>query len=250
MSALKHATRGQHRMVLALESDKAELSIQEFTLDDMPADPIITFQAFDRDITEPNNVVGYYILSGDDDNKFEMNSENGTLNFIGAVDYDGPDGYKSFNLTIAAEDGGNPSMRGTTNLNVVIEVSAQLIAIINLIDVKDVNDNSPVFESNNYSFTVLEDAIEGALVGTVTATDLDTERGGDVSYIIVSGGIGSFLIDETGSILVNSELDRETEASYSLTIVASDGLNQGDCTVTITIADVNDELPTFEEEAY
>ncbi|XP_071830168.1 cadherin-87A-like isoform X3 [Apostichopus japonicus] len=213
----------------------AELSIQEFTLDDMPADPIITFQAFDRDITEPNNVVGYYILSGDDDNKFEMNPENGTLNFIGAVDYDGPDGYKSFNLTIAAEDGGNPSMRGTTNLNVVIE---------------DVNDNSPVFESNNYSFTVQEDAIEGALVGTVTATDLDTERGGDVSYIIVSGGIGSFLIDETGSILVNSELDRETEASYSLTIVASDGLNQGDCTVTITIADVNDELPTFEEEAY
>lgn len=92
--------------------------------------------------------------------------------------------------------------------------------------------------------------LDSALVGTVTATDLDTERGGDVSYIIVSGGIGSFLIDETGSILVNSELDRETETSYSLTIVASDGLNQGDCTVTITIADVNDELPTFEEEAY
>lgn len=47
----------------------------------------------------------------------------------------------SYNLTISAEDAGSPPLVGTANL---------------VISVTDVNDNAPVFVSNQDTFTVVE----------------------------------------------------------------------------------------------
>lgn len=85
------------------------------------------------------------------------------------------------------------------------------------------------------------------IVGTVYATDDDID---DVSYILISGGIGVFGIDGNGTISVNGDLDREREAFYSLTILATDGVFQDNCTVDVIILDVNDESPKFTESEY
>ena len=48
--------------------------------------------------------------------------------------------------------------------------------------VTDANDNVPVFESDAFEFTVREDAVSGEPLGSVTATDADSGRFGQVSH--------------------------------------------------------------------
>ena len=100
-----------------------------------------------------------------------------------------------------------------------------------------VND-SPVFTSSSYSFTVSEDAEEDASVGTTSATDEDTND--TVSYSITTGnGDGKFDINSsTGEITLAVLLDFEATSSYTLTIQASDG-NGGTATATVTITVTN-----------
>ena len=101
-----------------------------------------------------------------------------------------------------------------------------------------VND-SPVFTSSSYSFTVSEDAEVDASVGTTSATDEDTND--TVSYSITTGnGDGKFDINSaTGEITVAELLDFEITSSYTLTVGASDGNGgTGTATVTITVTDV------------
>lgn len=54
--------------------------------------------------------------------------------------------------------------------------------------VLDVNDNSPVFSREVYYFTVSEGALPQGLVGTVQATDKDSGKNGQLSYILLSDG--------------------------------------------------------------
>ena len=48
--------------------------------------------------------------------------------------------------------------------------------------VTDANDNVPVFESDAFEFTVREDAVSGEPLGSVTATDADSGRFGQVRH--------------------------------------------------------------------
>ncbi len=107
----------------------------------------------------------------------------------------------------------------------------------------------PVFESSSYTFDVAEDAGNGTVVGTVSATDpaMDT-----VTYSITSGnGDGKFAIDDgTGEITVAAELDYESVPSYTLTVEASnEGGGSTTATVEISVTDVSPEdLPPAPED--
>ncbi|WP_411023122.1 cadherin repeat domain-containing protein, partial [Salmonella sp. s51228] len=63
------------------------------------------------------------------------------------------------------------------------------------ITVTDINDNPPVFSPLTYSVTVDESLAIGEPVETVTATDIDADSNGEVSYFITAGGGGKFRID-------------------------------------------------------
>ena len=74
-------------------------------------------------------------------------------------------------------------------------------------------------------------------MGTVTATD---NSGEPVTYAISDGNTGDvFAIDATsGAITVAGALDRETTASYALTVSATDPVGgAGTAAVTITVTD-------------
>ena len=53
--------------------------------------------------------------------------------------------------------------------------------------VTDANDNVPVFESDAFEFTVREDAVSGEPLGSVTATDADSGRFGQVRHSNTQG---------------------------------------------------------------
>ena len=66
----------------------------------------------------------------------------------------------------------------------------------------------------------------------------------------MSGSQDQFRIEvNTGILLVNDVLNRETVDDYTLLVLATDrGINQleGNCTVFINITDVNDVDPVFD----
>ncbi len=83
-------------------------------------------------------------------------------------------------------------------------------AIINII-VTDVNDQTPVFTNQWYSFDIEEDARTGTTVGQVSAVDMDTGHNSDLSYAFVSHwGRDIFSLDpKTGVLTLIGRLDYE-----------------------------------------
>ncbi|GAA5497576.1 hypothetical protein Rhal01_03772 [Rubritalea halochordaticola] len=98
-------------------------------------------------------------------------------------------------------------------------------------------------ELGDESFSIIESAAVGSLVGAVTATDLND---GDVSsYAITAGNeAGKFSLDAaTGEISLVGELDYETASQYVLTVEAADTTGLTDsATVTINVTNEN-EVP-------
>ena len=106
----------------------------------------------------------------------------------------------------------------------------------------------PEFDPAVYAFSVAENAATGTSVGTVSATDDDTDD--ELSYAITSGNTGDvFDIGETtGAITVSGALDHETTASYTLIVEVDDGREGTDtATVTITVTDVAENTPPAPE---
>ena len=106
----------------------------------------------------------------------------------------------------------------------------------------------PEFDPMSYTFSIAENIAAGTAVGTVTASDEDTDD--ELSYSITSGNTGDvFAITETsGAITVTGALDHETTASYSLTVEVDDGREGTDtATVAITVTDVAEDTPPAPE---
>ena len=50
--------------------------------------------------------------------------------------------------------------------------------------------------------------------------------------------------------MTTSQLDRETKSQYTLTVVATDGVQSSSCIVQLNIEDVNDNDPRFSKSFY
>lgn len=89
----------------------------------------------------------------------------------------------------------------------------------------------------------------------MTATDLDSNENGQVSYAIVKGdNYNQFAVDpDTGYISVADELDRETVSNYVLEVLAKDNgipVLSRQVLVNIEISDANDNPPLFSQNNY
>ena len=102
---------------------------------------------------------------------------------------------------------------------------------------------APQFVAAPYSFSIAENATTTALVGTVSATDDDSDT---VMYTISNGNSdGKFSLGYlSGEVTVADVLDYETTSSYTLTVEASDGRGgTATTTVAITVSDVAEDPP-------
>ena len=70
----------------------------------------------------------------------------------------------------------------------------------------------------------------------------------------MTGGDGKFSVDpETGDVILEQVLDRETRDAYELQVRAMDGGMaplSSDVYVTVHVDDVNDNRPQFQKDSY
>uniref|UniRef100_A0A8C9TP09 Protocadherin-16 n=1 Tax=Scleropages formosus TaxID=113540 RepID=A0A8C9TP09_SCLFO len=133
-------------------------------------------------------------------------------------------------MVITAQDGGG--LTALVNAQVNISVVAGSVA-------------PPMFEQVQYFFTVSEDVLRGTEVGVVRAINVSR----DISYTISGGDPeGYFTVDpHTGALRTSRPLDHETRPSLELEVQARSGSPPafGQTRVHISVADVNDNAPTF-----
>ncbi len=93
----------------------------------------------------------------------------------------------------------------------------------------------PRFSAPAYAFAVADDAVVGALVGTVAATAIPA--GGALTYRLTAGNaLGHFALGaDSGQITVAGALDAAATSAYALTVRADDGRG-GVATAPVTIA--------------
>ncbi|XP_068571363.1 protocadherin alpha-3-like [Cebidichthys violaceus] len=146
-------------------------------------------------------------------------------------------------LRLTAVDGGKPVKSGAIDI---------------IVDVLDVNDNSPVFTKELYSSTLKENAPAGTVVIQVNATDSDQDANSEIIYSfgheVDSKVMNVFSIDaHTGEIKVTGQIDFEQSKSYEIDIQASDKGQvplTTDKSVMITVIDVNDNAPEIEVTSF
>lgn len=143
---------------------------------------------------------------------------------------------------------------------VAIPMSGDNIKV--LIRVLDENDNAPTFPSPSMNIEFPENTPRDVKRTLNPARDLDLGRYNTQRYNIVSGNVNNaFRLSshrERDGVLyldlqINGFLDRETTPFYSLVIEAIDGGNpplRGQMSVNISIQDVNDNTPIFNQSRY
>uniref|UniRef100_A0A3B3ZJN6 Uncharacterized protein n=1 Tax=Periophthalmus magnuspinnatus TaxID=409849 RepID=A0A3B3ZJN6_9GOBI len=198
---------------------------------------IIQVEATDKD--EGNNAkVHYSIIRGNVRGQFYIHSPTGVIDVINPLDYET---NREYNLGIKAQDGGRPPLINVTGM-VVIQVV-------------DVNDNPPMFVSTPFQASVLENVPIGHSVIHIQANDADSGENSRLEYRLTgtTPGFPFIINNSTGWITVCVELDRETTEFYTFGVEARDhGVPSmsSSASISITVLDVNDNVPTFTEEVY
>ena len=128
------------------------------------------------------------------------------------------------------------------------------------IEILDINDHAPQFPEDSIVLSLSEAATVGSALTLPLADDMDSPTYGVVGYQL-SGSQSTFelnvKINSDGSKVVQlvllEEVDRETQESYALSVMASDGgvpAKTGLLAIDIHIIDVNDNPTVFEQESY
>ncbi|XP_035016836.2 protocadherin gamma-A11 isoform X26 [Hippoglossus stenolepis] len=166
---------------------------------------------------------------------FEINKATGEVTLIGKVDFEKS---RSFQVNIRASDDGG--LTGSCKL---------------IVDVLDMNDNSPDIHIMSKSNVISEDAKPNTVVTMINVEDVDSAENGKVHCVVNDNN--NFMLKSTSdkfySLVTDSELDRERSSEYNITVSCSDeGVPSLSSSVTLTlqISDVNDNAPVFERSSY
>uniref|UniRef100_A0A803TIF0 Cadherin-related family member 1 n=1 Tax=Anolis carolinensis TaxID=28377 RepID=A0A803TIF0_ANOCA len=120
-----------------------------------------------------------------------------------------------------------------------------------VIHLLDTNDNVPKFSSDYYIARIPENSPGGSNVVAVTATDPDSGLWGETKYSIYGTGADLFLIHPSTGIIYTqpwATLDAEVASKYNFYVKAEDTEGKYSLAeVFITILDVNDHSPEFNE---
>ncbi|XP_072447344.1 protocadherin gamma-A5-like [Chiloscyllium punctatum] len=144
----------------------------------------------------------------------------------------------------------------------VLSVSALLQNPLKLypiaVEILDVNDNSPIFPKRQFHLEISELSTPGTRFPLEAANDPDVAINSVQTYELFPNNY--FVLDvqmrdgEKMPVLVlQSSLDRETESSHKLTLIAKDGgipVRSGTVQVLISVKDTNDNAPIFPQSVY
>ena len=186
---------------------------------------ILTVQASDAD--DGDNALIHFSL--DNTTYFAINQSSGVIHASSS-----PLPTGEFVLTVTATDSGTPPL--SSESKIAISVFEDLVA---------------KFDNDTYIFSILEELPPGSLVGNVAiATTAHVIQ--EPMYSIVPGkGSEVFYIDLfSGELVTLTKLDREANSYFNICISMVVGSSNAAANVLITVLDVNDNAPEFEESYY
>ncbi|XP_064837363.1 protocadherin beta-16-like isoform X31 [Oncorhynchus masou masou] len=168
-------------------------------------------------------------------NLFHLDSKTGVIILSGPMDYEEQPIYE---LRVLAKDGA-----GLVSYTKV------------LIDIIDVNDNSPVILIKTLANQIPENVLPGREVGIINVQDKDSGGNRQVRCSIQQNVPFKLnpSIKNYYSLVTTSELDREIISEYNITITATDEGSpplSSSKTIHVSVSDVNDNPPVFEEQSY
>ncbi|XP_054378548.2 protocadherin-15 isoform X2 [Pongo abelii] len=117
------------------------------------------------------------------------------------------------------------------------------------IQVMDANDNTPTFPEISYDVYVYTDMRPGDNVIQLTAVDADEGSNGEITYEILVGAQGDFIINKTtGLITIAPGVEMIVGRTYALTVQAADNAPPAErrhsiCTVYIEVLPPNNQSP-------
>ena len=143
----------------------------------------------------------------------------------------------SYEMNIVVTDKGTPPLSANREFRIIIQ---------------DVNDNTPMFEMSQYEAVVEETAEIGNSVLKVSATDIDLNENGRITYRI-QDHTERFTVDSNTGVITTKATMNCDDSPQMLVIVATDGgtpPKMATATVTVSIRDVNEKEPEFDTSFY
>lgn len=138
--------------------------------------------------------------------------------------------------------------QATTNAFHIFQITVILV---------DTNDNSPKFSRSSTTVAIPEDARpEVTRFPLPSADDPDSGLFGLQRYVLLPETETFALANNTGSemfLVLKKSLDHEVFPSYEFKVIAYDGGSPprtGQLAISITVIDVNDHAPSFDQEQY
>ncbi|KAA0709738.1 Protocadherin gamma-A10 [Triplophysa tibetana] len=143
------------------------------------------------------------------------------------------------------------------NQELVLENPLELHRFI--INIQDINDNSPFFKQSAIKLEIRESAVKGSRYLLDEAHDADVGVNSVQSYILQNNN--QFLLNvvtrengrKYGELVLNKELDREQQKEVNLVLIAVDGgtpPRSGTVAIHVTVLDANDNAPVFSQAVY
>uniref|UniRef100_A0A3B4ZNI5 Cadherin domain-containing protein n=1 Tax=Stegastes partitus TaxID=144197 RepID=A0A3B4ZNI5_9TELE len=174
-------------------------------------------------------------LEEDSSCPFEINSYTGEIKLTGAIDYEVSPNYE---LNLQAKDPWG--VAGASKL---------------IIEIVDVNDNSPVITMASFSGKISEDSPPGTVVGLISVQDKDSGKNGQVHLTIdenlpfkIKSSLRNYY-----TLVTEQNLDREKRSKYNITLTATDegvpALSSRKA-VGLEVTDINDNAPAFNQSVY
>uniref|UniRef100_A0A6P7FSK3 Cadherin-23 n=1 Tax=Diabrotica virgifera virgifera TaxID=50390 RepID=A0A6P7FSK3_DIAVI len=138
---------------------------------------------------------------------------------------------------------------GLTVEDINSETGPQVAHAKIVIDILDVNDNSPKFRKSLYKFSIAENSKHGTAIGSVTADDIDKNK--TITYSLEGPVELTSLVHlnpDDGNIVVANKIDHEIHQWMNLTVKATDSgypPRSSRVEIFIQILDENDNNPSF-----
>ncbi|KAM7417663.1 hypothetical protein PAMA_017350 [Pampus argenteus] len=197
---------------------------------------VVTVSASDADEGINGKVIYEFSgISGIAQQIFSLNEYTGEITVGRNIDYEEE---SKFEMLIEGKDG-----YGLSSETKVV------------IDIIDMNDNAPVIHINSFAKSIPESVSPGTEVGIIHVQDADSDNNGQV-HCSIQHNVPFKLVPSIKnyySLVTTGQLDRELVSDYNITISATDEGSpplSSSKTVHLSVADINDNPPVFEEQSY
>ncbi|XP_067851869.1 protocadherin-10-like [Heptranchias perlo] len=147
----------------------------------------------------------------------------------------------------------------TCSLSFQIALDNPLEIHVVAVDILDVNDNSPRFPNSEFSLEISESIAPGARFHVESAQDADVGTNTISTYQISPNEHFGLKVQtrtdgsKSAELLLEKSLDREQQSTFHLVLTAVDGgipHRSGTTRIIITVMDINDNAPVFDQEIY